>query len=138
MGSTVVFKNILDRHRFRIAETARDLGLQPNETSFSITPRNVKTYKPRYQEQFFQAREQSLRRQRLQAQQRRGALVPHENEEDIAVVWDQWEVPGPNTSDRETLLTLAKMTWNSYETDPESSSWYDLGSEWNNVSPWIT
>jgi putative lipase involved disintegration of autophagic bodies len=120
-GAKVVFKDILDHHKFQITQQTPQF-----ETSFSLTPRMVKTYKPRSQEQFFKAREQSIRKQWLQ---RRGMLV---EEDDIVVAWDEWDVPGPDSGSRETLLVLAKMTWNSYLT-PDDSTWYDLGSDWGQV-----
>lgn len=49
----------------------------------------------------------------------------------ISVPWDEIEVEGPDIHDRETLLTLAKMTNNAY-TVPENSDWYDLGPGWVN------
>jgi hypothetical protein len=48
--------------------------------------------------------------------------------------WDSMRVRGPEVERRETLLQLAKMTYNAYASGPENSSeWYELGSEWNTV-----
>jgi putative lipase involved disintegration of autophagic bodies len=47
--------------------------------------------------------------------------------------WDAVNVPGPNITDRETLLQLALMTSNAYEQEPSSKDWYDLGPDWNSV-----
>ncbi|KAG8807458.1 putative lipase atg15 [Serendipita sp. 399] len=122
-GRQVVFKDVLERHRFSIAQHTPQY-----ETSFALTPVRTKTYKPRSQAEFFQAREASLRRQR---RKRRGELV---EDEEVVVAWDEWDVPGPNTGDRETLKVLAKMTWNAYMT-PDDGQWYDLGEDWGTSYP---
>lgn len=46
--------------------------------------------------------------------------------------WDDTDVLGPDVSKRETLLQLAKMTYNAYA-EPGDKDWYDLGSGWNTV-----
>jgi len=46
--------------------------------------------------------------------------------------WDVAEMQGPNPSNRETLLTLAKMTSNAYN-EPSDKDWYDLGQDWNST-----
>jgi lipase ATG15 len=122
-GPRVVFKDVLDRHRLHIAQQTPQFP-----TSYSLIPIRTKTYKPRSQAQFFTAREDSLKRL---ARKRRGELV--EDEDPTMVIWDEWDVPGPNTKDRETLTTLAKMTWNAYLT-PDDGTWYDLGEDWGQVS----
>lgn len=48
-------------------------------------------------------------------------------------IWDEDEIVGPDVNDRNTLLTLAKMTSNAYFNGPSEKGWYDLGQEWNNV-----
>jgi putative lipase involved disintegration of autophagic bodies len=48
-------------------------------------------------------------------------------------LWDTTDVLGPNVEERETLLTLAKMTANAY-TSPTVSDWYTLDS-WNKSTP---
>ena len=53
--------------------------------------------------------------------------------QDDALIWEEGDVLGPNVNDRETLLTLAKMTNNAYN-EPDDKAWYDLGSDWNTVS----
>ncbi|EJU04303.1 alpha/beta-hydrolase [Dacryopinax primogenitus] len=52
----------------------------------------------------------------------------------LDVPWDEDVVPGPDVSDRETVLLLAKMTSNAY-TSPENSDWYPLGDRWNYSEP---
>jgi putative lipase involved disintegration of autophagic bodies len=50
-----------------------------------------------------------------------------------ASIWQESDILGPNVTERETLLTLAKMTNNAYN-KPTDEEWYDLGSDWNSVS----
>ncbi|KAF8900342.1 Alpha/Beta hydrolase protein [Mucidula mucida] len=45
-------------------------------------------------------------------------------------LWQQSSIPGPDVEKRETLLQLAKMTFNTYY-EPNSTQWYDLGPDWN-------
>ncbi|KAF8635613.1 hypothetical protein AX15_000253 [Amanita polypyramis BW_CC] len=47
--------------------------------------------------------------------------------------WDK-DVRGPDVESRETLLTLAKMTYNAY-LEPSGRDWYELGPYWNNTHP---
>jgi lipase ATG15 len=132
-GGRVVFKDVSDQQRFFIQQQPAEGDGRQIETSYQITPRLMKTYKPRSQAQFFEAREASLKKLR---QRRCGfplASNPNKkDEEDIVVVWDEWDVPGPDTESRETLTVLAKMTWNAYMT-PDDGSWYDLGADWGQV-----
>ena len=120
-GARVVLKDIMEHQRLSIAQATPEFS-----TSFSLTPRSTKVHRPRSQSQFFQAREASLNRLR---KRRRGELVEND---DIAVVWDEWDVPGPDTGSRDSLLVLAKMSWNTYIL-PEDPAWYDL-SDWGSVS----
>jgi hypothetical protein len=48
-----------------------------------------------------------------------------------ANLWSSALTTAPDVEDRETLLTLAKMTSNAYFR-PDSSEWYDLPSPWAN------
>ncbi|KAH7924671.1 alpha/beta-hydrolase [Leucogyrophana mollusca] len=54
-----------------------------------------------------------------------------QHEQSEKVHWHTADVHGPNVDDRETLLTLAKMTNNAYY-ERVSSGWYDLHG-WNRV-----
>jgi lipase ATG15 len=132
-GAKVVLKDVLEHHRLAIAQQTPEYN-----TTFSLIPRLTKTNRPKSQQQFFHAREASLLRQ---TKRRRGE--PVENDE-IAVIWDEWDVPGPDTNDREALRVLAKMSWNSY-IPPDDGQWYDLGEDWGSVctfclseSQWIS
>lgn len=49
--------------------------------------------------------------------------------------WEEDEVPAPDTSSRETLLTLAKMTSNAYYKNETDSGWWDLSGNWTSVRP---
>ncbi|VDB85687.1 unnamed protein product [Peniophora sp. CBMAI 1063] len=49
--------------------------------------------------------------------------------------WEEDEVPGPDTSSRETLLTLAKMTSNAYYANETDTGWYDLSGNWTSNMP---
>lgn len=55
----------------------------------------------------------------------------------IEPMWDNLEVEGPNVHDRETLQLLANMSNNAYYEDRANIEWYDLGPEWNTVSPYL-
>jgi hypothetical protein len=50
-----------------------------------------------------------------------------------SLLWDEALVEGPDVVDRETLLTLAKMTNNAYYDSSNQTGWYDLGPKWNTV-----
>ncbi|EKM83324.1 hypothetical protein AGABI1DRAFT_34145 [Agaricus bisporus var. burnettii JB137-S8] len=54
--------------------------------------------------------------------------------ESAALTWSEDEVEGPDVSNREVLITLAKMTANAY-VEPKDSEWYDLKDRWNNSHP---
>ena len=46
--------------------------------------------------------------------------------------WVVDEVPGPNITDKETVLTLSRMTWDAYTKEPGTGEWQDLkGSPFN-------
>jgi lipase ATG15 len=47
--------------------------------------------------------------------------------------WDEDEVPGPDVTRRDTLLTLAKMTSNAYYPNSTETGWWDLGGNWTFV-----
>ena len=41
---------------------------------------------------------------------------------------------GPDVKSRESLLTLAKMTFDAY-LEPSDKEWYEPDPQWNKVSP---
>ncbi|KAJ3566602.1 hypothetical protein NP233_g6902 [Leucocoprinus birnbaumii] len=54
--------------------------------------------------------------------------------ESIALDWSDDQVEGPDVSNKEVLLNLAKMTSNSYF-EVGDKAWYDLGQRWNQTFP---
>ncbi|KAI1906835.1 putative lipase atg15 [Ophidiomyces ophidiicola] len=46
-------------------------------------------------------------------------------------VWSIDELPGPNISDKETVLNLAKMTANAYIMEPGTERWKDVSGPFN-------
>ena len=103
-GSRVVFSDV--------PKSANVLG--QGET-YSLKARRIKRHKPRSQESFARARWRSLYQG-----------------ESVDLPWDEDEMDGPDVEDRETLLLLAKMTYNAY-VEPKDADWYDLGEDWPNV-----
>ena len=45
--------------------------------------------------------------------------------------WTMDEVSAPNTTDKETVLTLAKMSWNAYTGEPGTGEWQDATGNFN-------
>ena len=79
------------------------------DASYTLKTRPLSIYRARSMEQFHRAR------RRLDAWN---------------IPWDPHDVQGPDTSSRQTLWMLAKMTFNAY-LDPEDKTWYDLGEHWS-------
>lgn len=102
-GSRVVFADV----------PKSDVLAQTN--AYSLKTRRIKRHRPRSFESFAKARWRSI----------------HKGESEH-LAWDEEEVDGPNVSDRETLLVLAKMTYNAY-VQPIDPDWYDLGEGWPDV-----
>lgn len=46
--------------------------------------------------------------------------------------WTIDDVPGPNVTDKETVLTLAQMTANAYTEEPNTGDWRDINGGFNN------
>ena len=49
--------------------------------------------------------------------------------------WEDVEVAGPDITDRQTLITLAKMMSNAYVL-PDGGEWWPLGEKWNATIPY--
>ena len=49
--------------------------------------------------------------------------------------WEDVEVQGPDITDRQTLLTLAKMMSNAYVEVTDGGEWWPLGKQWNATTP---
>lgn len=45
--------------------------------------------------------------------------------------WVMDDLYGPNTSDKETVINLAKMSWNAYTDVPWTGEWQDVGHGFN-------
>jgi lipase ATG15 len=63
--------------------------------------------------------------------------APNYEDEAENGVYDGWEdvdVVAPDVHDRQTLITLAKMTSDAYTT-PDQADWYPLGKHWNATTP---
>lgn len=45
--------------------------------------------------------------------------------------WSLDEVTGPNTTDKETVVNLAKMSWCAYVKEPGTGDWQDIGGGFN-------
>lgn len=82
--------------------------------SFLMSTSNIQTHRPQSAKAFHSARLRSIR-----------------YDQSEQVLWDAADVPGPNVEERETLLTLAKMTSNAY-TSSTASDWY-TPEGWNKV-----
>ena len=105
------------RHQHALSNTSRVIFSDTNpDLAFTMNELSVRTAKTTVHKPASQA---LLRSARL-----RGGSVP----------WEPAEVDGPDIQDRETLLLLAKMANNAY-TEPDKSDWYDIGPNWNVVSP---
>ncbi|KAF8475826.1 Alpha/Beta hydrolase protein [Kalaharituber pfeilii] len=48
-----------------------------------------------------------------------------------ADAWSVDEIPQPNITDKETVVTLAKMTADAYVEIPGAEDWVDVGPHWN-------
>lgn len=71
-------------------------------------------------------RRPSLMEQRLQA-----ARYPEIPNTLASPEWTIDEIPGPNITDKETVLNLAKMAANAYIMEPETERWVDVSRPWN-------
>ncbi|KAJ3790868.1 Alpha/Beta hydrolase protein [Lentinula aff. detonsa] len=83
--------------------------------SYTVKTHNIITYKPPSFSAFSDARRKSM-----------------VNGQSGLLAWDGIDMQAPNSSHRETLLTLAKMTSNAYN-EPDDKEWYGLGPDWNST-----
>ncbi len=49
-----------------------------------------------------------------------------------ASAWTIDEVSAPNTTDKETVLALARMSWDAYTAEPGTGEWQDATGKFNN------
>lgn len=125
------------RHRHRLADNNRIvfsnlpqpaasldiLSFQPEE-AFIIRTQTVTTHRP----SSFVSYEHGRTRRSWCGEKKNDA---RERIEELS--WIEEEVVGPNVTDRETLLLLAKMTQNAYVDSRADAEWYDLEGGWNDV-----
>ena len=90
--------------------------LQLNQQPFAANTSSIRTYRPTS----FAAYSDAIRRSVRHAQ---SSLLD----------WRDDEVQGPDVNSRETVLTLAKMTYDAY-LEPSDKEWHELGPDWNYVS----
>jgi hypothetical protein len=112
------------RHQLAVSNGSR-LALSNAAPSFSaqtysVHTRPLEVYRPSSYSAFSRARLRSLRYK--QSEQ---------------FLWEGVEMQGPLVSSRQSLLALAKMTFNSYY-EAGHQQWYDLGAGWNVVCPYPT
>lgn len=107
------------RHQHAVSNTSRVLfsDIVPSLMSetFNVDTQHVISHRPTSFSAFSSARFRSMRHM-----------------QNDALLWHETDVLGPNVTNRETLLTLAKMTSNAYY-QPGDKDWYGLGSNWNTV-----
>lgn len=87
---------------------------------------------------FFRARSRPMEIQRLvdrrlSAVERLLATARESGQVQIldAEAWNIEEIPGPNVTDKETILTFAKMTLDAYTLKPFSGEWQDVKGGFN-------
>ncbi|KAL5504243.1 ATG15_2 [Sanghuangporus vaninii] len=87
------------------------------ENAFTIKTRRRMTHKPRSHPDFLEARRRSMI-----------------HKENVPVHWNVEEVEAPDVEHRDSLLTMAKMTYDAY-LEPTDKDWYDLGDNWTDNHP---
>ncbi|KAF2747659.1 alpha/beta-hydrolase [Sporormia fimetaria CBS 119925] len=65
----------------------------------------------------------------------RPAIQPRNLQTPISPLWISSDVPGPNVSDKATVLTLAYMSEDAYKPDATDPEWLDVGSKYNHSIP---
>jgi lipase ATG15 len=120
------------RHLHAVTNSSRILfsdvpqeALQNNihgiQESYTLMTRMVKTHRPSSFAAHARARMKPL---------------SHGEEGDVEELsWGEDEIIGPDVTNRNSLLHLAKMTNNAYAypNDGNGRHWYDLGHDWNTV-----
>jgi len=90
---------------------------QAAATGFPIRTKRTQVNRAKDQKSFHEARRRSL----------------HARESTI-LDWEEHEILAPDTSDRSTVMELARMTGNAYF-KPDDKGWYDVGGQWNSSFP---
>ncbi|KAF8589730.1 alpha/beta-hydrolase [Ramaria rubella] len=109
--SRIVFSDVPSGSAQNFVNDAQD--------SYTLSTRSIKTHRP--------SSFASHARARLKAFTREGESEVEE------LSWSESEVTGPDVTNRQTLLHLAKMTNNAYAypDNGDDRTWYDLGHDWN-------
>lgn len=94
----------------------RGPSIASHRSDYALQSRPVKAYRPSSSKEHAEAR-------RLSIYERQSSNLR----------WDEWEIPGPDTESRKTLLELAKMTNNAYVVDNNDTQWYELDKRWTDV-----
>ena len=106
------------RHQHAIADDTRvvfaDVAPSLVESRYALNVKTISTHRPSSQTAYNRAWSRAMRAMQSEAG-----------------LWSNALTPAPNVEDRETLLTLAKMTSNAYY-EPKDSEWYHLPSPWSN------
>ncbi|KAK2460724.1 hypothetical protein APHAL10511_007194 [Amanita phalloides] len=112
------------RHEHAVASSNHILfaDVLPNFQQLSLSPftvntKSMRTHRPSSPSAYFEARYNSLRH----------------TQSTLLDWWDE-DVIGPDVENRETLLTLAKMTYDAY-LEPSDKEWYELDAQWNKSHP---
>ncbi|EJD06840.1 alpha/beta-hydrolase [Fomitiporia mediterranea MF3/22] len=109
-GSRVLFSDI--------PSSNEDLdSIAPPNDGYTLQTRSRTSHKPRSHSDFLEARRRSIR-----------------HAESAPILWNAEEIEAPDVEHRETLLTLAKMTYNAY-IEPKDKDWYELGDKWTDNYP---
>ncbi|TFK98615.1 alpha/beta-hydrolase [Pterulicium gracile] len=96
----------------------RGPSIASHRSDYALQSRPVKAYRPSSSKEHAEAR-------RLSIYERQSSNLR----------WDEWEIPGPDTESRKTLLELAKMTNNAYVVDNNDTQWYELDKRWTDAYP---
>ncbi|KAL0954411.1 hypothetical protein HGRIS_003397 [Hohenbuehelia grisea] len=116
-AARIVFSDVHRHSRYKSFDVYgnHSKALEDLRATYTAKTRRAQTHRPRSFMLHDAARLQSMRH----AQTPQG-------------LWLQEDTVVPDVEDRETLLTLAKITNNAYYANPDDAGWYDLGEKWNN------
>ncbi|KDQ50269.1 hypothetical protein JAAARDRAFT_42266 [Jaapia argillacea MUCL 33604] len=120
------------QHALTNTSTAVFADVPPSfiQETYRVSSRRLTSHRPYSQAAFQNARQRSIESVRMRALGQ-GNQTGMRTER---MLWEDIEVLGPEVGERETVLTLAKMTNNAYM-QPSDAQWYDLSSDWNASYP---
>lgn len=119
-ASTVLFTDISPE-----SPTFQNVNAANAQTTYTLDTAWQKTHRPSSFAAHAQARMDGMRR---------GAGLIPTNGSAGELSWEEDDIVGPDVTNRESLLVLAKMTSNAY-VYPEEKGWYDFDGKWNLASP---